>query len=179
MHHNSQSDERLPTLTRAFHWGTVVLMVSMFSLIWIADWFGQGPFGAYLVELHRSIGTLLFVVVVARLVWRLLSPTKPFVISGSVWEHRLASVVQALMYAALLAMPLLGWAASDTAGDTVRVFGLFKLPSFWNMNEDLSNLLFTIHGWVAIGLLALAALHVSGALRHHFILRDTVLKRML
>jgi cytochrome b561 len=110
---------------------------------------------------------------------RLSHPFAPSKIHAPVWEHRLAATVQFLLYASLLAMPLLGWAASDTAGDTVHVFGIVTLPSLLTMDEDRSNLLFNIHGWVATGLLTCAALHVLGALRHRFVLRDKVLEPML
>jgi cytochrome b561 len=179
MSHLTRSDDRHPAMIRLFHWGTVMLLVVMFTLIWIAEWFGPGPQGTWLVALHRSVGVLLFFVVMIRLVWRLTHPLASAEIPTAVWEHRLATTVQVLLYASLLAMPLLGWIASDTAGDTVRVFGLATLPSFLGMDEDRSNLLFTIHGWVATGLLALAAMHVIGALRHRYVLRDQVLDRML
>jgi cytochrome b561 len=179
MSHPTRSDGRHPAMTRLFHWGTVLLLVAMFTLIWIAGWFGPGPQGSWLVALHRSVGVLLFFVVLMRLVWRLSHPFAPSKIHAPVWEHRLAATVQFLLYASLLAMPLLGWAASDTAGDTVHVFGIATLPSLLTMDEDRSNLLFNIHGWVATGLLTCAALHVLGALRHRFVLGDKVLERML
>jgi cytochrome b561 len=166
-------------MTRLFHWGTVILLMAMFTLIWIAGWFGPGTTGTQLVALHRSVGVVLFILVLVRLIWRVSHPFAPLKAPGPIWEHRLAATVQFLLYASLLAMPLLGWAASDTAGDTVRVFGFATLPSFLSMDEDRSNLLFNIHGWVATGLLACAALHVIGALRHRFVLRDRLLERML
>ena len=170
---------RLPGPTRAFHWASAALLLVMFALAWAFGALGPGATGAALVNLHRSVGVVLLAVVALRLAWRLAHPLPPLPASVAPWERRLAGGVQALLYAGLLAMPLIGWAASDMAGDTVRVFGLAALPSVWPMDEDRSDLLFAVHGWVATALLALAALHVAGALRHRLVKRDGVLERML
>ena len=170
---------RLPVATRAFHWLTAALVLAMFLLAWGIGWAGPGDLGLRLVDLHRSVGVTLFAVVVLRLAWRLAHPLPALPDHVETWERALAGTVQAALYAGLLAMPVLGWAASDTAGDTVRVFGVFALPSLLPMDEDRSDLLFAIHGWVATGLLCLVALHVAGALRHRFVKRDGVLERML
>lgn len=170
---------RLPVVTRAFHWITAALVTAMFLLAWGAEWGGPGTVGIRLIELHRSVGVVLFLTVVARLTWRLTHPLPPLPDHVDQWERWLASTVQALLYMGLLAMPLLGWTASDSAGDSVRVFGLFTLPSVLPMAEDRSDLLFAVHGWTAIALLTLVALHVAGALKHRLVHNDGVLERMI
>ena len=170
---------RFSATARAFHWASAALVAAMFTLAWTFGALGPGALGASLVNLHRSVGVTLFALVAARLAWRLAHPLPPLPPDTAPWERRLARSVQVLLYAALLAMPAIGWAASDMAGDTVRVFGLLALPSVLPMDEDRSDLLFAVHGWVATALLALVALHVAGALRHRFLKRDGVLERML
>lgn len=169
---------RLPRATRWFHWATVVLLVAMFALIWTSGLMTPGPLSATLVNAHRSIGLVLFALVLARLAWRLSHPLPPMPDPVPAWDRRLAAVVQGALYASLMAMPPLGWLASAMAGDTVRLFGL-ALPDMVAMNETGSDRLFAVHGWVATALLALAGLHVAGAMRHHLIERDRVLERML
>ncbi len=170
---------RLPAATRAFHWASAALLAAMFGLAWSFNALGPGATGASLVTLHRSVGVALFALVALRLAWRATHPLPPLPAHVTPWERRLAGGVQAALYAGLLAMPAIGWAASDMAGDTVRVFGLFALPSVWPMDEGWSDRLFAVHGWVATALLALVALHVAGALRHRLVKRDGVLERML
>ena len=169
----------LPAATRAFHWATAASLVAMFASIWTAGALGSGPGGATLVNLHRSIGLTLLGLVIARLGWRLAHPLPPLPAGTTPgWERWLARGVQAGLYAALLAMPPPGWAASATAGDTVRLFGL-ALPHVLAMDETSSDRLFAAHGTVATALLVLVALHVAGALRHRFVLRDGVAERMV
>lgn len=167
---------RLPLGTRVFHWLTVALVALMFALILTAEQLGPGESGAALVDLHRSVGLTLLVVVLARLAWRLAHPLPPT--ERPAWERLLAGGVQAALYVCVIAMPLLGWAASEAAGDTIRLYGIATLPGILPMDEDLSDQLFTLHGWVAIVLLCLIGLHAAGALRHRFVLRDGVFERM-
>jgi cytochrome b561 len=167
----------LPAVLRGFHWVTVVLLVIMFALAWTFDWIGPSTISATLVDLHRSFGILLVVVVVMRLLWRATHRLDPLPGGTPSWEHLLASAVQAALYACLLAMPFLGWVASALSGDTISAFGL-TLPDVFSMDEDRSDWLFELHGTLGWILLGLVGLHVAGALRHHFIKRDGVLNRM-
>jgi cytochrome b561 len=65
------------------------------------------------------------------------------------------------------------------AGRPIDVFGWFRLPSALTVNIENYAIFRELHGWLAIALMALVALHVAAALHHHFIRKDTVLKSML
>lgn len=68
---------------------------------------------------------------------------------------------------------------SSAKGFSVSVFGLFTLPDFVRPNEALADIMVQTHGVLAWSLIAMIALHVGGALKHHIIDRDDTLKRML
>ncbi|WP_182083962.1 cytochrome b [Aureimonas sp. ME7] len=167
----------LPLALRRLHWASAALLVAMFALAWTFEALGPSDLGAALVDWHRSFGLLLLAVVIARLVWRLTHKVEPIPPGIPAWERWLAAAVQGALYLLLVAMPLLGWAASAATGDVVRAFGL-PLPEILPMDEDLGDRLFQIHGTLAWVLLALVALHVAGAVRHHFVHRDGLLARM-
>lgn len=167
----------LPGAIRAFHWATVGLLVVLFGLAWSFDWIGPSDLSVTLVDLHRSFGILLFVLVLARIAWRATHRLDPMPHGLSRWERWLATGVQGGLYLCLLAMPLLGWAASAMSGDTIRAFGL-ALPDLLTMNEDRSDRLFALHGTLAWVLLGLVAFHVAGALRHHLVKREGLIGRM-
>lgn len=178
-HQRSQGDviQPLPRTIRGFHWATVALLVVLFGLAWTFDWVGPSDLSVTLVDLHRSFGILLFLVVLARLTWRATHRIDPAPHGSPRWERWLASGVQGGLYLCLLAMPILGWVASAMSGDTIRAFGL-ALPDVLVMNEDRSDWLFELHGTLAWVLLGLVALHVAGALRHYFVKRDGLTNRM-
>src|ERR1700756_4547346 len=83
------------------------------------------------------------------------------------------------LYMLLAVQPLLGLAASMLQGDHILVFSRILVPSFLPINRPLARLIFTMHGWAALLLLALIGVHVAAALYHHFIRRDDVLSGML
>jgi cytochrome b561 len=146
-------------------------------------------------QFHKSLGFLILAITTARIGWRLTHrpPSLPADMPG--WERMSAFAAQAIFYTLLVAIPLSGWLYISTEwaealdkefkGDTF-VFGLFKVPYFApiaqageDLRRNLSFHLSGVHGWMAYGLLALAALHAGAALKHHFIERDNVLAHML
>ena len=180
--HESSGLARSPALgtigrmTRALHWTTAALVLCGFGAAWLFNALGDGPTSAKLVELHRSIGLCILVVTVARVMWRVSHPLPP--VPSAVWERWLAGMVQALLYLALFAMPILGWLGSNAEGDTVVFLGILPLPELIAPDQNLGDQLFTLHGWLGYAILALLTLHIAGALRHRFIKRDGILQRM-
>jgi cytochrome b561 len=61
----------------------------------------------------------------------------------------------------------------------VSWFGFFQLPDLVPKSKPLYEAMLTTHGVLALVLGGVVALHVAGALKHHFMLRDDVLRRML
>jgi cytochrome b561 len=84
------------------------------------------------------------------------------------------------LYLLLFAMPLTGWAMSSAKNYPVSWFSIGgSLPNLVQPDEQLFEILRTTHGLLAKALVAVALLHVAGALQHHFIRKDNVLRRML
>jgi cytochrome b561 len=79
----------------------------------------------------------------------------------------------------MVAMPLSGWFLTSAAGYAPSFFGLFTLPTLIAKNNDLLELFESVHEWLAYGLIALIIIHTLAALKHHFIDKDDILKRML
>jgi polyisoprenoid-binding protein YceI len=68
---------------------------------------------------------------------------------------------------------------SSARGFPVSWFHLFQLPDLVPKNEALYNVLVRTHAALAIALACTVALHIAGALKHHFVLEDDTLRRML
>lgn len=160
------------------HWTTAVLFLGMLGFGWILDEMEKGPLRTGLMQWHQSIGIVILVLVALRLVWAWISP-RPGPSTGTPWEKTVARVVQALLWIGLLGMPLSGWVMSAAGGHAVSFFGWFDLPSLLGQNEMLHETAEEAHGALAAILVAAIALHVAGALKHHFLDRDATLTRML
>jgi cytochrome b561 len=122
------------------------------------------------VPLHQSIGMLILALALVRLAWRAVNPRPAWPPDMKPYEIRLARAVHVLLYALLFAIPMSGWALGSVEEEPLRMFGAFDLPRIVVGSEDtleeLHEMLFNL-------LLALAALHVLGAIKHWAMRRAT------
>lgn len=161
------------------HWLIALVVLSQFVVATLMPGIKATTVASPLINLHFSLGVLIFVLMVIRGFFRLLHPV-PLNLPGSpAWERSLALGTHRAFYVILLIGPFLGWASASAHNLSVSVFGLFVLPSLaapkarWALIAGDAHSLFM---WI---LLALIGLHVAGALYHYFFRRDQVLQRML
>jgi cytochrome b561 len=95
------------------------------------------------------------------------------------WQRRAAAVSHVLLYVLLLVIPISGWLYSSATGVQVVYLGLVPLPDLVPKDKALATVLQACHVGLNFTLLALVCLHAVAALLHHFVERDTVLRRML
>jgi cytochrome b561 len=163
----------------ALHWIVAALIVAVVGIGLYAVSLELSPQKLKLYSWHKWLGVTVFLLAVARLVWRARHPAPAPVASLRPWERRLAGVTHALLYVLLLAVPLSGWLMSSAAGFPVVYFGLLPLPDLVDKNKELAEILKVVHFVLNKTMLALVVLHVVGALKHHFVDRDATLLRML
>jgi cytochrome b561 len=161
--------------TRTFHWLTLLMLVGSFAVVWSIEWLPVGPARAQAVGLHRTIGLLVLVVTVLRVLWRLVSRRPPGI--GASLPRWAAGAVHAMLLASLLLVPLLGWVYTNARGHPLFLLGM-RLPSLIFKDQYFSRVAITGHEFLAYALLALIGAHVAAALWHHLVLRDATLKRM-
>ena len=90
----------------------------------------------------------------------------------------MSGAVHALIYLLLIGLPLLGWAGSSAAGYPVVYLGLIKLPNLLARNQELAELLFSLHSLLGFTLMGAIGLHVLGALKHELLDKLPILYRM-
>lgn len=167
---------------RTFHWLTVVLLAILVPVGFImADRMESdigGPLTEALYSTHKSLGFVVLLLTVARLGYRLARGAPPDEPTRTGWQRMVSHATHWLLYALLLGVPLAGWVAVSYY-DARVLFGLVALPRITPVDQDVAQLVFEAHKAGAFLILALIALHLAGALRHHFLLKDGVLRRML
>jgi cytochrome b561 len=143
-----------------------------------------------LTQTHKSFGFMVFVLALIRIVWRLRSPVTPAdPATVKPWEASAAHAAHVALYVLMLWLPLTGWlmASASPLNDPgaypmqVRnmVFGLFELPDPIHPGDrELEAVFKRLHLAGAFALLALLTVHAGAALKHHFVHRDDVLRRM-
>jgi cytochrome b561 len=161
----------------AFHW-TIAALV-LFNL-WLGIFHDALPREWKVMFVHKSVGVTILVLSIGRLAWRLAHrpPMLPAVLPR--WEKALAKATHWAFYALLFVLPLTGWIFSSNPERLrpVSWFGLFELPSL-PVTSGLAEAAKETHELLGLTMAALVLLHVAAALRHHFLLRDKVLARML
>ena len=173
------TSERWGAIAKAFHWVIAALVLCMIVLgLWAVN-APLGPLKLQLFAIHKLTGLSIFVLMVLRLSWRLINPTPILPPSLSGWERVAARVTHWLLYGLILLMPISGYVITSAANFPISVFGLFQIPLIVPHDKGLEDLGETVHVLSFYVLAALLTLHVAAALRHHFILKDDILKRML
>jgi len=170
---------RWGALAQLLHWLVVVLIIAQFTLSLLADDLPNGMKKLVLLSRHKSIGITLLVLACLRLGWRWANPTPALPSTLKPYERTLARTTHFLLYALLFAIPLTGWTMSSARGFPVSWFGFIQLPDLVPKNKALYEALMTTHETLAWTLSGIVALHVGAALKHHFVLKDDVLRRML
>ena len=167
---------RYSIVSLILHWLIAALVVTQVALITVYESTESRDF----VNAHKSVGLTILVLTLVRLGWRIANPAIPLPDTMRRWERLLARATHVLFYVFMIGMPLAGWAASSAAGRDILWFGLFPWPLLpIGGGREMEGQLMDMHELAAKALYVLLALHVAGALKHHFIDRDNVLHRMI
>ena len=134
-------------------------------------------------NLHKTIGICILFLTVLRVGWRLTHRPPALPESMARALRWLAKTSHALFYFLLIVMPLTGWWTSSAIPDPKRHpfgFGFFDIP-FLPVPRGWASAMPAkfLHTGLALLMVGLAVLHILAALKHHFVDKDDVLKRML
>ncbi|MFZ5757210.1 MAG: cytochrome b [Pseudomonadota bacterium] len=172
------TDRRWGAIAQLFHWLMFLLILGAWFAVESHEDFPKGSEErAQWMMIHKALGTTVFFLVWFRLSARIGQATPAAI--GAASQQFIARFVHVGLYAVMIAMPMTGLLASQYFGRPVSWFGLFEIPVFLGEHKDLGKQLMEIHEGLWSALVALVLLHAGGALYHHIVQRDDVLKRML
>lgn len=176
--------QRYDSFTLVLHWVTAACVIFLFASAHIWEQLERGtPLRKGLQAVHISCGILLALVMVIRPLWRLYSQHSPHLSMPPVEGARLAKLLahgmHGALYLLLFAQIVLGFLFPWSQQEPFSFFGLFDLSGWVQITPTLRHTLAQWHGNVAWALVSLAFVHALAALFHHYLLRDSVLSRML
>lgn len=116
---------------------------------------------------------------VVRLLWRNANTQPALPDKLNPLERFAAHATHGLLYAAMFILPLSGYVDSSAGGYHIAFFDLFELPLLIPENKTVFDIALLIHQLVGYGLIGPLVLHLGAVAKHHFVLRDNVLRRML
>ena len=161
------------------HWLVALTVFGLFGVgFWMVDlsyyseWYRTAPYW------HKSMGILLAIVMILRVLWRFLSPPPSALPSHKRWEKRTSALVQFCLYLGIFVLVLSGYLISTEDGRPIAVFTWFDVPALGALFANQADIAGQVHEYVAYSLVTLALLHGLAALKHHFIDKDNVLNSM-
>lgn len=158
-----------------FHWVMALIIIGMLAVgLYMTDL----PAGLQTFKLygwHKEFGILILMLASMRIIWRLINITPT--LSLPWFERFIARAVHWIFYLFMFAMPITGWLMSSAAGMPVSFFG-FVLPNLVKPDKHLMEIVAQVHQWLAFGLIAFIILHVLATLKHHFINKNNILRRI-
>ena len=170
--------ERYSGISKTLHW---LIALLAFAQLAMGKFFeveadeADGFFGW-----HTALGLLVLALMLVRLGWRLTHTVPGLPRNTPGWQQIVARAMHIAFYALLIALPLSGWMMTSVEGDADSFFGWFGVPPLpvpgGEASEDLIEETHEVLGNV---LLVLAGIHVLAGLKHHYIDRDDVLRRMM
>ena len=163
---------------KLLHWVGAVLILLLLGHGWWMTHFAPRPDRVAHYAGHAALGYDFLALLVLRLLWRLTNQVPPLPADLKPWERTAAHLGHFGLYVLMFAATLSGWAMAGTGRTPFNqdVFGI-PIPLFVH-DRALHGPLEDTHKYLAYALAALVVAHIVGALRHHFIKRNTVLRRM-
>lgn len=178
-------------LQRALHWIVAALVIALIPAGLLIEGYDpevaarvNGALGAgafdLIYDLHKSAGLTVLGLMILRAAARAARPPAPHDPPLRAWERAASRIVHLLLYALLIAAPIVGWIGVSLYPAPAPVWFLFDARLPLTPDRALSEtLLGQVHGPMGVMIGLLAAAHVLAALKHAFIDRDGVMRRML
>jgi cytochrome b561 len=162
------------------HWIMAVLIIGLFVLgLYMVDldyyskWYNAAPWW------HKSIGMLVFALLLFRLVW-LMSNVHPAPLeSYKSWEIKAAKATHYSFYILLIIICISGYLISTAKGASIDIFGWFSIPAIISFSKYQADISGEIHEIAAYVMAFLFLLHVCATFKHHFIDKDVTLIRIV
>lgn len=169
------------------HWASALCVLALIGMGLTMTHAALPPMRQFeLYQWHKSLGITVLALTALRLAWRAVHPAPPLPAAMPRAERRAACAAHLLLYLLLVGLPLTGWAVVSLSPFNIPtvLYGALPWPHL-PLAEHLSDPAWAegvakrVHAYGAWLLAAFLVLHVAAALRHHLILRDDVLRRML
>jgi cytochrome b561 len=164
---------------KALHWLMALLIIGLFALGQYMSDLSMSPRKLLLYSWHKWVGVTVFFLLLVRIGWRVTHQPPALPEQMSKLQRLASHIGHALLYLLMLAIPISGWLMSSAKGYQTVWFGMLPIPDMLGKDKQLGDALAELHGALNGLLMLIVVVHVLAALKHHFIDRDHVLRRML
>lgn len=163
-------------VSRSFHWLMALLIIANLALgLYMEDLVSDNKYKFY--DFHKSIGVLVILLILPRIIIRLIKKAPPYHIVLTKWQLITVKIVHFSLYLSMLLVPISGYLMSSFYGYPVKLFGIV-IPNIVGKNIELGKLFKEIHEISSYVLITLIIIHVSAVLKHLIEGNREILKRM-
>jgi cytochrome b561 len=172
-------DLRYTPVAIGLHWLMAALLTGLFAVGIYMHELPLSPWKLKIYSWHKWAGVTAFLLVLARLAWRMAHRPPELPASMSAALRLAAHAGHALLYLLMVAIPLSGWLMSSAKGFQTVYFGVLPLPDLIGKDKELGDLLQEVHKTLNFVFAAVVVGHVAAAIKHHLVDKDGVLLRMM
>lgn len=172
--------ENYGVVAKVLHWSIALLIIGliawgawMVTLTYFDPWYNRS------LEWHKALGMIVLGLAILNLAWMLYRPQPALPVHIQGWQRTAARGAHILLFAMMLLLPITGYVISTSAGQDVSVFSFIDIPALLPRSEAVRDMATDLHFWLAYITAVLAAAHATAALKHQFIDKDGLLRRML
>jgi len=165
--------------TVSLHWIIAIAIIAMLAFGLYLEDMPRGPDKGQLIGLHKSVGILILMFALVRVLWRYLNQLPKPLSTLTNWQQKLAKLTHWVLIIGTVLLPVSGILMSIGGGFGIGVFGFELVARSDDKNEMLSQVGHVLHGLGGKLLILFVILHIVGAIKHQFIDKDGTLSRML
>ncbi len=163
---------------RIIHWLMAAFIISMLCpMFYIKSLPVNNEIKSSIYTIHKACGITVLKLVVIRAFFRAFSYVPPLSANLSRFEANVSKVVHFVLYFLMVLMPLSGYVMSSASGIEIKYF--FHIPLLISKNKELTNVANKLHSIFAYLMLFFITLHIIGALKHTFVDKQNIFKRII
>ena len=179
MSDNIQATKNYNLAMRIIHWISGLILLSMIcSGFYMVSLDKAVSYKYNIYHIHKSIGVLILMILIIRLIVRLSSKIPQLPNEVSKTEQTIAKFAHFILYAGFLTVAASGFLMSDASpGKVVPLFG-WNLPNLFGKNKELAQTLHSIHIVLPYWMLGVVGLHILGAIKNIICYKSYKFKRI-
>ena len=147
-------------IAKTFHWLLALLLIWQIFTGFNLHNMEFSPAKIGFIGIHKIIGTIIFTIVVLRLMWKFFNP-KPDTSTLPKFHRYASGVIHFLLYALVIWIPFQGTMMTQAGGFDVKLLGLVTIPKFIPTNFELYPTYVKFHYQSMIALIVVFSIHLS------------------
>ncbi|NUY39679.1 cytochrome B [Wolbachia endosymbiont of Litomosoides brasiliensis] len=163
---------------RVIHWLMAVFIIGMLcSGFYMRSLPVNNEIKFSIYTVHKACGVTIFGLIILRIFFRVFTCDPLFPENFSHFVISVSKIVHFVLYSLAILIPLSGYVMSSASDMKIKY--IFYIPLLINKDKDLANAANLLHSILAYFMVFFITLHILGVLKHIFIDKQNILKRII